>query len=58
MKKDREIEQYKQCVEDGGNVQEDEAAEWFQARTFGVIYFPHPLFFLSQIRKAFEEKNF
>lgn len=57
MKKDGKIEQYKLCVEDGGDVQEDEAAEWVQARTFWVIYFSHPLFFPSQIRTAFKEKN-
>lgn len=56
FEEDREIEQYKLCVEDGGDVQKDEAAEWVQARTFGSFTFPTPIF--SQPNKAFEEKNF
>lgn len=50
LKKGREIGQYGLCVEGGGDVEEDEAAEWVQARTFWVRYFSHPLFF-SQLNK-------
>lgn len=50
MKKGREIGQYGLCVEGGGDVEEDEATEWVQARTFWVRYFSHPLFF-SQLNK-------
>lgn len=46
LKKGRDIEQYRLCVEGGGDVEEDEAAEWVQAKTFWIIYFSHPLFFL------------
>ena len=36
-------------------MEEDEAIEWVQARTFGFLLFPFLI--LCQLSKAFEEKN-
>lgn len=47
LRKGREIGQYSLCMEYGGDVEEDDAAEWVWAKIFWVLYFFCPLFFLS-----------
>lgn len=53
LRKGREIGQYSLCMEDGGDVEEDEAAEWVWAKIF-----LGPLLFLSLILSQLNKESF